>query len=492
MLPGSGERYAYGFGIRTGDATKWVYLPTPKQVEFHKATATNVLYGGAAGGAKSHALRWEAYKRCVSVPGYRALLFRRTFQELLDNHIDEAVREVQSLKEHGVAVAYNKDEKRVIFKHPVGPDSWLRFAHCENEGDEEKYLSSQYELLEIDELATFTQKQALAILSRSRSPLEGVSSVARCSSNPGGAHTLWVLDWFMHKTVTAEQDPLYDPADWAFLQSRLYDNPWLMDADGSFRRYEKRLSGLGPERRRQLLDGDWTAITGAFFSEWREAVHVRDIGIPRDVAYFGSMDWGYNAPGCFVLWACLPDWHHHIVRDWKFSQKTADQVATHILNILKDLGIDRMRYIACDPAMKQKTGAGRGESIYQTLERRLGPHGISMKASDNDPYNGAMRCHQLLAEAPDGIPWCTFDPSCGYLRRTLPALVQSDSDPDVPDSHGDDHGYDAWRYGAMSWPGPMSLSATAAPMGEVGRMRAQLETENQPGPLGSSAVRRTA
>lgn len=460
-----GERFAYGLGVRKGDEAIWLYTPTPRQVEFHKARATNVLYGGAAGGAKSHALRWEAYRRCLTVPGYRALLFRRTFAELLDNHIDEAIREVERMKEAGVAVGYVKDEKRVTFRHPTGPDSWVRFAHCENEGDEEKYLSSQYELLMLDELATFTQKQALGILSRSRSPLEGVTPVARCSSNPGGAHTLWVLDWFMGKTVTSEQDPYYDPADWAFLPSKLYDNPWLMDPDGSFRRYEKRLGGLGPERRRQLLDGDWTAITGAFFSEWREADHVRDIGIPQHVEYFGSMDFGWNSPGCFLLWAALPDGHFHVVRDWKFRLMTADQVANKIKAMCQQLGIPRLRYVACDPAMNQKTGAGRGESILETLRRR----GLNVTQSDNDPYNGAMRCHQLLAPAPDVVPWCTFDPSCGYLRRTIPALVSDDKDPDRVDTTGDDHGYDAWRYGAMSRPSPTTIAEEKSyPIGSMG------------------------
>lgn len=447
------ERYAYGLGVTVNGATTWLYVPTPRQVEFHKSTAVNLFFGGAVGGAKSKALRAEGWRRLLTVPGYRALLFRRTFQELLDNHIDEAVRETQTMKDLGMAVSYNKDEKRILVKHPNGPDSWLRFAHCENEGDEEKYLSSQYELLMLDELATFTQKQALAILSRARSPIDGVTPISRSASNPGGAHTLWVLDWFLHKTVTAEQDPLYDPKDWGFIQSKLWDNPWLMDADGTFRRYEKRLGGLGPERRRQLLEGDWTAIDGAFFDEWRDAKHVRDIGIPQQVEYFGSLDWGWRT-SCFVLWAALPDGHYHIVRDWKFGKHTADQAASKITAMLKAMGIPRLRYIACDPGMDQKTGAGRGESVLETLRRR----GLPVRKSDNDRYNGAQRMHELLADAPDGIPWLTFAPECAYLRRTLPTLVCSETDPDDVDTHGDDHGYDAVRYGAMSRPSPTRIA----------------------------------
>jgi hypothetical protein len=444
--------------------TTWLYVPTPRQVAFHAATAANVLFGGAVGGAKSMALRWEAYRRCLAVPGYRALLFRRTFGELQDNHIDEAVREVAQMQALGLAVTYAKDEKRVVIDHGGGRTSWLRFAHCEHAGDELRYLSSQYELLELDELATFLQSQAMEILSRARTTQAGMTAMVRCASNPGGAQTQWVVDWFVNHTVTPEQDPTYDPADWAFLPSRLYDNPYLMDPDGTYRRYERRLGGVGAVRRKQLLEGDWTAVVGAVFEEWGPQ-HVLDRGQPTSVEYFGSMDWGWNAFGCLLLWACLPDGHLHVVREWKFRQLTADQFASKLLAMCATMSLPRLRYLACDPAMNQKTGAGRGESVLETLRRR----GLPVRPSDNDRAQGAQRIHALLAPAPDGTPWLTVDPSCAYLRRSVPALVQSREDPDEVDTTGDDHGYDALRYGAMSRPSPTAVPvATGYPVNSWG------------------------
>src|SRR5262252_8310371 len=67
-----------------------IYLPTPRQVEFHESITKHTLFGGAAGPGKSHALRWDVYTRCLRQPGYEALLLRRTFPELEKTHIRKA------------------------------------------------------------------------------------------------------------------------------------------------------------------------------------------------------------------------------------------------------------------------------------------------------------------------------------------------------------------------------------------------------------------
>ena len=73
----------------------WLYVPTPKQVEFHERTRQirRVLYGGQAGPGKSHALRWGLYRDCLRIPNLNCLLLRRTYKQLEQTHLGEMIRE---------------------------------------------------------------------------------------------------------------------------------------------------------------------------------------------------------------------------------------------------------------------------------------------------------------------------------------------------------------------------------------------------------------
>lgn len=180
----------------------------------------------------------------------------------------------------------------------------------------------------------------------------------------------------------------------------------------------------------------------------------------QDYSPFASCDWGYNAPGVVLWWFCLNSGGYHIIREFKFQGQSAEEVGAEIHRVNRDLGIKTLRYIAADPAMWQKTGAGRGESIAETLLRLRLP----MRKSDHDRFNGWMRVHQLLRPMPGGArPWLTVDPSCRYLIRTLPGLVQDKHNPDDLDTTGDDHAADALRYGAMSRPMPQAQARPVEP-----------------------------
>ena len=75
-----------------GPAPARYYHPTGKQALFHRSTADEVLFGGAAGGGKTAALAMEACIRCLSTPGVQMYLFRRTYRELMDTLVLQSRR----------------------------------------------------------------------------------------------------------------------------------------------------------------------------------------------------------------------------------------------------------------------------------------------------------------------------------------------------------------------------------------------------------------
>lgn len=442
-------------------ATRTVlYAPGPRAVAFHDATQPNLLYGGAAGGMKSYTARWDAYKRLLAVPGTQALLLRRNYTELIDNHINDAAKECERMKDAGIPIRYLKDDRRIVVERKGEDPSWLRFGHCQNEGDEEQYLSSNYEVVYLDEAATFSQKQAMAVQSRLRSVLVD-QPFFRCMSNPGGAQTLWLKRYFIDRTVSEDEHEDYTPDEWGFIFSQLYDNPYLMDPDGTWTKYARRLKGYGPERARQMLDGDWDAIAGQFFGEFRREHHVQNLGDPGDeVQWIRGMDWGYNQPGVCYWVACLPDGRLYFRHEYWFRQTLVADVAREIAKRTEQLGIKHVRYTVGDGHMFDKTGTG--ESMAETMAR----HGVPLLRADNSKgarKQGWQRLRHWLATAPDGRPWMVLHPKCEYLARTLPALVSDDDDPEDVDTHGDDHGGDAARYIVMSRPSPTRIDPSNQP-----------------------------
>ena len=75
---------------------KIYYQPQSKQKLFHDSILNrdtnhyrDFLYGGAAKGGKSYALRWEAHRNCLQYPRLRILLVRSSFPELERTHLSE-------------------------------------------------------------------------------------------------------------------------------------------------------------------------------------------------------------------------------------------------------------------------------------------------------------------------------------------------------------------------------------------------------------------
>jgi hypothetical protein len=138
----------------------------PKSVAAFTTTATEVLYGGAAGGMKSFTIRASAIRWCVEVPGVQVYLFRRTLPDLRDNHLRGPTSLHVMLQDYVVNghVKYRAVENEFEFWN----GSILHLCYCDSENDVEKYRGAEIHVLLIDELTHFSEYQYRFLRSRVR------------------------------------------------------------------------------------------------------------------------------------------------------------------------------------------------------------------------------------------------------------------------------------------------------------------------------------
>lgn len=214
----------------------WIpHDPTLKQAEFLLLPHREILYGGSAGGGKSDALLMAALQY-VDVPGYSALLLRRT---LVDLALPGALMDRAHEWLHGKPAKWNGSDKTWTF--PSG--ATLTFGYLDSPSDKQRYQSSEFQFIGFDELTHFAEAEYTYLFSRLRRTASlNVPLRMRAASNPGGIGHDWVRRRFLLESSPSRR----------FVRASLYDNPHLDQAE-----YVEALGALDSITKAQLLDGDW-------------------------------------------------------------------------------------------------------------------------------------------------------------------------------------------------------------------------------------------
>lgn len=227
------------------------FVPTPKQRAFLLRDEIEAFYGGAAGPGKSTALLMAALQYC-DVPGYSALLLRRTYQELA---LPGALMPKASEWLSGTGATWKGVEHTWTFPSLAT----LTFGYLQHSDDKYRYKGSEFSFIGFDELTEFDEDDFEYLFSRLRKPYSAAPSLTdgvtlneiplrmRSASNPGGPGHDWVQDRYVNPQTRAP-DRVYVPA-------LLTENPYL-DREA----YAANLMRLRGAERERLLRGDWGVI----------------------------------------------------------------------------------------------------------------------------------------------------------------------------------------------------------------------------------------
>lgn len=448
----------------------------PKQSLAFLSQATEVLYGGAAGSAKSHLVRVSAIAWCSDIPGLQVYLFRRIREDLIKNHM-EGPTGFRAMLAAGFNEGIEAVEDEIRF--PNGSKIYL--CHCKDEKDKYKYQGAEIHVLLIDELTHFTESIYRFLRSRVRMPeslnvpdqYKGLFPRILCATNPGGIGHQFVKSTWLDKRPALECYRTDDEEGGfvrQFIPARLADNPSINQAS-----YRANLSGLGNQALvKAMLEGDWDVVAGAALDVTRERHMLRPFTIPKHMTKFMVIDWGYVKPyyvGWFAVMdndvelaergdyeaAFLPKGSVVLYRELYGSNGRPNEgarqespvVAENIMRIEKEAD-EKMDYRVGDAAMWAKND---GVSIAERMQQA----GVMLRPSKKDRQAGYQEiCARLLGEQVQTgihIPMFFVTANCVNWWRTVPPLVLDDIKPEFgPDTDQDDHAYDTTQYALMSRP----------------------------------------
>jgi len=424
----------------------------PKQITFKESVEKYpvTFFGGAKGGGKSHALRNILIILLSKIPKTRALLIRKTFDELISNHVEELQRENPEIMKY-----YNKGERALVL--PNG--SMLKFRHLQHPNDVFNYQGQQFDYIAIDEATQHEKKTFTTLRSSNRTTNPLVKPRFILTGNPGGIGHGWVRKLFINKEYEYNERP----EDYNFVPARVYDNLEIMNNDPE---YVARLEALPKELREAYLNGNWDMFEGQFFGEWNREIHVVEPHpLMPNFKRFISIDYGFNAPSS-VHWYAVNYLGKVIVyRELYETGLTFEQLGFKIARMTP--GEDEMHnglvfnerknisYITYDPSIqsrKGETGTSGEELLRKGLKEGQLECGM-IPANNNRKYGwGVMR--EFLKLKPDaygkasaGIEWFS---TCANAIRTIPEQIYSATILEDLDTDGEDHVADETRYGLVS------------------------------------------
>ena len=420
--------------------------PNEKQKLFLADQHRHLGYGGARGGGKSWAVRVKSILLCLSHPGIKVLIVRKTYKELTNNHIVP----LQQMIPPSVA-RYNKTDK--VFTFFNGSTIWFGYCNCDSDLDQ--YQGAEYDVIFFDEATQLKEEWLKKINLAVRQP-NGLPKRTYYTMNPGGVSHNFLKRLFIERRYEGAEIP----ENYNFIQALVTDNKVLMEISPE---YKAELEALPPKLRKAWLEGDWDIFEGMFFEEFadrpehyedRQWTHViAPFEIPSDWIIYRGLDWGYNKPSS-VGWFAVSNDNviYHFMELYTCSSTpneglkwTPPQLFSEVHRIETEHPWLKGRKIIgiADPAIWD---AETGESIADTAAK----HQVYFSKADHKRIPGWMQCHYRLAFDENGYPMFYVFNTCKHFIRTIPLLMYDEHKVEDIDTTQEDHIADMWRYVLMN------------------------------------------
>jgi len=448
----------------------------PRQLQAFETPATELLFGGATEGGKSHYARVFLIAACLCVPHLQCVLIRKKYNDILANHVEGRTGFRALLAPLLIAEKVHITNDGVKFYN----GSVIAFQHCQDERQFDSAQGVEKHILVIDEATQISERLIRFFRTWVRMPNEMKATLPEewkdklpailYTANPIGVS----VPFFKRQFVDArphEAIELVEGFKRQYMLSRYTDNPSVDETA-----HKGRLEGIGDKQVAAALDlGDWNAITGEFFPEWDESRHVvPDCQLPRHFFRFRMLDLGYAEPTA-VYWGAFSDgeifkdeagndrWFPRgalvIYREWyicdvndpaKGLRMRNEDIAAGIIS--RSQSFEMAIPTLTDSLPFQDRGGEGPDIVFQR-------NGVTLTQGDTSRVTGWAAFRGRLIGVPAKqlgkdirVPMIYFFESCKYARDYIPALPRHPSESKREDAaeHGEaTHAPDAIRLGCM-------------------------------------------
>ena len=394
----------------------------------------------------SHIVRIKAIGGALFNPGISILMMRKTYNELEENLIRPILKELSP-----ELYSYNATTHLMTFQN----GSTIKFGHWQGDESEHEYNGLQYDWIFIDEATQFTERSFNFL----GGCLRGTSPYPKrmyLTCNPGGVGHAWVKRLFIDRDYHRyPDDPERDEhaENYNFIFATVEDNKWLLESSPL---YLKNLASMPEDLRRAYRYGDWDAIGGNFFPEFRENKHTtRPFRIPDHWPRFRSFDYGLDLFVC-LWWAVDEDGRAWCYRSYEHEKLIVQEAAKAILD--NTLPHEKIIATYAPPDMwNRQKDTGRtmaeifmlnGVNVVKTDNNRVQGHMIMKDMMSPIPLHDVFIKSMYKGKPPEKLPGFIVFNTCDKLISDIKSIQADDKNPNdcAKEPHDITHTVDAARY----------------------------------------------
>jgi phage terminase large subunit len=389
------------------------YWPRGASAELFRHHEPEVIISGPAGTGKTYGALWRLHLAALKYPGMRALMVRKTQEDLTASAVVTYQERVLTAGAFGVTPFGGSKFRPASFVYPNG--SQILVGGLDKA---DKVMSRDYDLIYVNEAWEIDEDAWQKLTTRVNRPgkVMPYNQVFGDTNPQGPGH------WIYKRCHTTRKMEM--------LWSRHEDNPLLWDHDAQAwteagANYLATLGNLSGHLRARLLQGKWVATEGVVYAGFDRVTHVKQVDTEGWRTAM-TVDVGSRNPTAILTVRSASDERVHIERETYRRNMSSGDITAAV-----KAEADR-----CNPDIIYADPSAKGYILE--LQR----DGYPMKAANNDVIEGIGRVTEVLANG------FSIDPSCvntiaEFESYRYPEGARAETDKPLKEN---DHALDAFRY----------------------------------------------